>query len=269
MKVFISADLEGVTGVVGEEQLSAGGQDYDRARKRMTEEVNAAANGAIRGGATRVVVNDAHGPMTNILLESLQADIELITGSPKPGSMMAGLTKDFDIVFLVGYHAKKGSPGILSHSYVGSKVADIKVNDRSVGEAGLNGYYAGHFGVPVGLVTGDDQVVAESMDLFKNVKTAIVKWMYSRTAALCIHPQKSKSKIEQQAYLAIKEIQDLKPLVPKSPIQLEVAFLDYGMAEKAAIMPGASLLKDHLTVSYRQDDMGEIFRGLQCMLHMI
>ncbi|RLE68910.1 MAG: peptidase M55, partial [Thermoprotei archaeon] len=113
MKIYISADMEGVCGVVDVEHTRREGKEHDRARKWMVQEVNAAVEGALRGGAEKIVVNDSHGTMRNLLPEELHPEAELIIGSPKPMSMLEGLSEDFDGTFFIGYHARSGSFGVL------------------------------------------------------------------------------------------------------------------------------------------------------------
>ena len=268
MKIYISADLEGISGVVGKEHVDPKGSEYSRARELMTQEVNAAIRGAFKGGASEVVVNDAHGPMTNIMIEKLEPQAELITGTPKNKGMMAGLTEEFEQVFLIGYHAKKGKPGILSHSYSGATVGKIELNGLEVGESGLNSFLAGSYQVPVSLISGDDRAVEELRELIgEQLKTAPVKSSLTRFAARCLSPEKACGLIEEQANLAVQDSRGLKPLEPESPLTLEVTFLDRGLAERAAQIPGAEL--DDAVVTYKHDNMLHIYQAVQTMLMLV
>ena len=155
MKVFISADIEGVACVVSVEDGKLQGVEYERAREWMTGEVNAAVEGAFESGATEVVVADSHGHMRNIMAEKLHEDALLVRGSPRPGTMMEGLDESFDAAFLIGYHAMAGTPkGVLAHTYLGSGIYAIRLNGITVGEPGFNTALAGHYNVPVALVSG-------------------------------------------------------------------------------------------------------------------
>ena len=157
MKIFVSCDIEGVSGVVNALlHTSVEGKDYGRARELMTGEASAVVEGAVKAGATEVVVNDSHGPMTNLLIEKLHPAATLITGAPKHLSMMEGIDSTFDAAVFVGYHSRMGTPGVLSHTISGGSVANVWVNDVLLGETGINAGIAGHFGVPVVLVAGDD-----------------------------------------------------------------------------------------------------------------
>ena len=137
-KVYISVDMEGISGVVGDDQTSAGGAEYNRSRKLMAEDANAAIRGAFEGGATQVVVNDSHGSQRNLLPEDLDPRARLISHSFKRHGMVEGLDETFDAVIFVGYHAKADSPrGLFAHTGSGV-VKDVQVNGRSAGEGGLN-----------------------------------------------------------------------------------------------------------------------------------
>lgn len=239
MKVLISADMEGITGVVSDDQVSRNGKDYDRARLMMTHEVNAAVRGAFAGGATEVIVNDSHASMRNIILEELHPEAQLITGSPKPLSMMQGIDETIDAVFFVGYHAKRGTAyGILDHTYSGTTVVRYKVNGVEYGETGQNALIAGAFGVPIVLVTGDTQVTAEARELLGNIDTVAVKEGCARYAAKTLHPDKAHAFIEEAAKNAVQRAKEIKPLTIQGPYTIEVELTDCGMADMAELIPG-------------------------------
>ena len=174
-KVFISADMEGISGISGSDQLSATGSEYNRSRKLMADDVNAAIKGARTGGASVIVVNDSHGSMRNLRLEDLATDTRLISHSFKRSGMMEGLDESYDAVIFVGYHAQAGSPnGLFAHTGSGV-VGDVRVNGQSYGEGGLNTLVAAWYGVPVVLVTGDDVAVKQVGAVATQAKTVVVK----------------------------------------------------------------------------------------------
>ncbi len=174
-KVYISVDMEGISGINGPDQTSSGGAEYGRARRLAVEDANAAVRGAFAGGATEVVVNDAHGGQRNLLPEDLDPRARLISHSFKRHGMMEGLDDSFDAVVFVGYHAKAGSPrGLFAHTGSG-RVADLTVNGVSVGEGGMNALLAQWFGVPVVVVTGDDVAVEEQRTTTPDVRGVVVK----------------------------------------------------------------------------------------------
>jgi D-amino peptidase len=174
-KVYISVDLEGISGVNGEDQINPGQSEYARARKLMAEDTNAAIRGAFEGGATAVIVNDSHGGMRNLLPEDLDPRARLISHSFKLYGMMEGLDDSFSAVVFVGYHAKADSPaGLFAHTGSGV-IRDLQVNGRSVGEGGMNAALAAWYGVPVVVVSGDDVAVAEVKSAAPGVRTVAVK----------------------------------------------------------------------------------------------
>ena len=174
-KVFISADMEGISGISSSDQLSATGAEYNRSRKFMADDVNAAIAGAVAAGATEIVVNDSHGSMRNLRLEDLDPRARLISHSFKRFGMMEGLDESFDAVIFVGYHTQAGSPhGLFAHTGSGV-VADVRVNGRSLGEGGLNTMVAEWYGVPVVAVTGDDAAVKEVTAVAKTARGVAVK----------------------------------------------------------------------------------------------
>ncbi len=185
MRVYVSADLEGVWGVVHGEHTLREGREHERARRWMTEEVNAAVEGAVRAGTEEVVVNDSHGTMRNLIPEELHPRATLITGSPKPMGMLEGLTSEFDCAFFLGYHAMSGGRGVLSHTYSGRTLRGVKVGGREVGELGLNALVAHHMGVPVVLVSGDDALAAEARDFTPEAEVVVTKRSLGRYAAAC------------------------------------------------------------------------------------
>jgi D-amino peptidase len=243
MKVFISCDIEGVSGVVAAgPQTSPEGKDYGRARELMTGEANAAVAGAVKAGATEIVINDSHGPMTNILIEKIDPAATLVTGTPKPLSMMQGIGPDFQVAILVGYHSRMGTSGVLSHTISGGSVADVWVNEVPVGETGINAGLAGYFGVPVALVTGDDEVCREARSLLPEVHVATVKWAVNRQAARCLPPAKARQLIEEETEKALKDLDSARIWLPGSPVTFKIEFKDSGLAENAARMPHVEVL---------------------------
>lgn len=175
LKVYISVDMEGISGINGNDQTTAGGAEYGRARKLMAADANAAIRGAFEGGATDVLVNDSHGGQRNLLPEDLDPRARLISHSFKRYGMMEGLDETFDAVIFVGYHAKAGTPrGVFAHTGSGI-VRDLVINGKSVGEGGMNAMMAAWYGVPVVLVTGDDVAVEQQKETAPGVRTVAVK----------------------------------------------------------------------------------------------
>jgi D-amino peptidase len=183
VQIYISADMEGITGLVDALDVQPGGADYERGRVMMTEDVNAAIRGAVTAGATRILVNDAHGPMRNLLPDLLHPAASLVRGRPKPMGMLEGLDGSFDAALCVGYHARAGALGVMSHSFMGHEIEDMWLDEYAVGEIGLVHATAAALGVPVRLLTGDNAACAEVTAWDPGVKAVAVKQARDRFAA--------------------------------------------------------------------------------------
>jgi len=261
MNVLISVDMEGIAGVVTGEHTSPGNREYERFRRLMTAETNAAIAGAMAGGASRVVVNDSHGGMANILIEELDPAAELISGSPKPFGMMQGIGPEIDVVFLVGYHAASGTgAAVLEHTWSGL-VVELSLNGRRVGEAGLNAALAGAYDVPVVLVTGDRAVAEEARALLGEIETVAVKDGVTRTAARCLHPQVVQERIRQAAERATARGRTVAPFVVPPPVTLRQRAAHADMAE---LMPGSQRV-DGRTVEWTGGDMQTVYKVFRAM----
>jgi D-amino peptidase len=262
LNVLISVDMEGIAGVVASEHVSPGKPEYERFRKLMTDEANAAIAGAVAGGATRVVVNDAHANMTNLLIEELDQAAELISGSPKPYGMLQGIGPDVDAVCFVGYHAASGTgAAVLEHTWSGRVVA-VRLNDQVVGETGLNAALAGAFDAPVVLVAGDQAVTEEARALLGPIETVAVKAGITRTTAQCLHPATACERIRQAAERAMHLT--IPPFVVPPPMTLEVTFLRAIHADMAELIPGTRRV-DGRTVAWTGDDMPTVYRVFRAM----
>ena len=259
MKVFISADMEGTAGVTDWDQVRPDKPDYARFRRLMTEEVNATVLGALEAGAKEIVVNDSHGTMRNLLIEELHPQAQLISGSPKPFGMMQGVDNSFDVVFYTGYHASAGTQnGILDHSYSSLAVRQIKLGNLVVGEAGLNAALAGHYKVPVALVTGDATAVAQVKKLIPHIETVTVKEPIGRLAARSYQPVEARRRIKEGATRALKRIKDAKPLVLPRPITVEIDLTYTAMADCCMLIPGMTRVNPR-AVAYKARDAEQAY----------
>jgi D-amino peptidase len=262
MNVLISVDMEGISGVVTGDHTSSSHKEYERFRKLMTAEANAAIEGALAGGADRIVVNDSHGGMANILIEELNPAAELISGSPKPFGMMQGIGPEVDVVFFVGYHAASGTgAAVLEHTW-NSHVVELRLNGRAVGEAGLNAALAGAYNAPVILVTGDRAVTEEAQALFGEIETVAVKDGVTRSAARCLHPEVAHQHIRQAAERALRLA--VPPFVVPSPVALQIVFQRAGHADMAALVPGSQRV-DGRTVEWTGEDMPTVYGVFRAM----
>lgn len=262
MRVLISVDMEGISGVVSRDHTSPGHAEYQRFRRLMTAEANAAIAGAVAGGATEILVNDSHAGMDNILIEELDPAASLISGRPKPFGMMQGMGPDVDAVFLVGYHARSGTSGaVLEHTWSGA-IVDVHLNNVAVGELGLNAALAGGYGVPVVLVAGDRAVTEEAQALLGDVVTVVTKVGISRTSAECLHPSVAQERIREAAQQALGK--HVAPLRLMPPIVLQVSFARSLHADGAARMAGARRI-DGRTTEWTGDSMLSIYGTFQQM----
>ena len=176
LKVYISADMEGIAGVVTGEQLGPTGFEYGRAREFMTGEVLAAIAAAREAGATEIVVSDSHGNGQNLLIDQLPDDVRLIRSWPRPLMMMEGIDSTFSAAILIGYHASTTSPtGVRAHTLSSANLAAVSLNGVAVPEGGLSAAIAGRFGVPIVLISGDDVAVEETRRLLGDVEGAVVR----------------------------------------------------------------------------------------------
>lgn len=267
--VFISVDMEGVAGIAHRKQVTRGVGDYEVGRELMTGEANAAVAGAFEGGATRVVVNDAHGDMFNLLPERIDPRAELVLGSPKvPLSMMQGIGPEFDLALFVGYHAAAGTEAaVLDHTYYGRILYDVRVNGQSWTEAALNAALAGTFGVPVGLVTGDDKVCAQAERQVPGVRTVVVKRSMGRGVARTLHPAAAREAIRAAAAEVARAAGEFRPFRPDPPFVLEADVLTTGIADLCSLVPGVERVGAR-TLRYESEDFRDVFRCLLCWTYL-
>jgi len=266
LKVFISVDMEGISGVVHGDHTSSSGLDYARARKWMTEEANAAIDGALAAGATEILVNDSHGNMRNLLLEELRPQAQLITGSPKTLSMMEGIDNTFDAVVFVGYHAAAGTAkGVLDHTYSGRTVSNIWINGRPMNEAILNAAIAGHYGVPVVFIAGDAAVVAQTKEVLGDIEGVAVKEGVARYAAKSLHPETVHKLIREGVQRGVERRKTMRLFKLEQPIRLEIEFVNSGMADMAELIPGVKRI-DGRKVSYTGRDYLETFKLMRGLI---
>jgi D-amino peptidase len=233
-KVFISSDIEGCAGIVDWEQVLGPGPRYNMGCRLLVGEVNAAIEGALRGGAAELVVNDSHSTMHNIDPETLSGDASYISGRYKPLYMMQGLDETFDAVFFIAYHgAIGGEPAVLSHTYNPRAIADIRLNGVTVGESAINALVALHYQVPVVLVTGDRQTAEQARPFLPHAEYVVVKESVSRFAAHSMHPHQARAAITAGAEAALARVSNLGPPSIDLPARLEIDFLNADMAGMA------------------------------------
>ena len=262
MKILIAADMEGITGVVDWVHVDPSHAEYQRFRRLMTQEVNAAVAGAAEAGADEFIVADGHGDAKNILIEDLDARARLNSGTPSPFAMVQGVESGVQAAFFIGYHAHMSTESaVLAHTWSSSLVSNVWMNGRLVGEIGLNAAVCGSFGVPVLLLTGDRAACREAQDWLPGIEVVEVKSASSRHAAECLPPSVTHPLIQQAAARAVKNFQGQPSFILEVdlPVKITIEFLHAGMADRAALLPALTRI-DGRRVELSADDMPAAYR---------
>jgi len=261
-KIYISADMEGVTGAVTGDQLGPTGFEYQRFREFMTNEVLAAIEAARAAGASEILVSDSHGNGENILIDRLPDDVQIVRAWPRPLMMMQGIDATFDGAIFIGYHASTTNPrGVRAHTMSSANLAAVRLNGVEMPEGGINAAIAGHFGVPILMVSGDDAAVGEVSGLLGGIGEAVVKWNYGFHSARTLTPAAGERVIREAVGDAVRTLGTRQPFVLETPIRVEVTFKNYLPAEMLAYLRGVERADAH-TVRYIADDMIDASRFL-------
>ncbi len=263
MKVYISVDMEGIAGISHHDPTGRKDREYPRAVELMTAEANAAIAGAFEGGATEVLVNDSHGGMFNLDQLELDRRATLLQGQ-KTWSMVAGAGPDrgFGVALFVGYHARAGNMlGTIAHTYSFRPVRST-LNGRPAGEAAINAIALGAWGVPVGLVAGDDVLAAEMADWFPWAERVVVKEGAGRNAAASVHPTVARERVRSGAERALRRAigGEMRPLVLEPPYVVEVTYANALQADYACVVPGAERVGE-TGARFAADDPLDAYRG--------
>jgi len=262
-KIYISADMEGLAGAVTMDQLGPGGFEYEKFRKIYTAEVNAAIDAAFKGGATEILVSDSHGNGEGLLVDELNQKVQLVRSWPRPFGMMQGIDDTFDGVFFIGYHASATSTaGIRAHTMSSAHLTDIKLNGVSMSEASFNAAIAGHFDVPVLMISGDNAATSEAASLIGDIEQAVVKWAYGFHSGRTLLPTAANLVIAEKAENAMSKIGEIQPYKLKGPIELDITFQSYLPSEVLAYLPIVERI-DARTVRYVGGDMVEVSKFLR------
>ncbi|MEU4830386.1 M55 family metallopeptidase [Streptosporangium sp. NPDC023615] len=268
MKVYVSADMEGVTGLTDPEEMHAGGRGYERGCELMTADVNAVVAGAFDGGATAVRVNDAHGSTKNLRIDLLDERATLLRGPGKPLRMGQGLDASYRAACFAGYHARAGvRHGVLNHTWMGREIQDVHLNGEVCGETRLVAAFAGSLGVPVVLVTGDEAVCEEARELLGDVETVAVKRGVDRFAAELLPPAVAQARIREAAARALDRVADFRLYAPEPPFTLGVEWNSTAIAAGCALVPGVTAAGPRHT-EFTTDDFSQIMAlmGLFAMI---
>ncbi|MCA1029546.1 M55 family metallopeptidase [Bacillus timonensis] len=262
MKIFISADIEGVSGVATNQQLKTP-SEYQRFRKLMTQDVNAAIEGAFKGGATEVVVADGHGNMSNIFIEDLDPRARLVQGSNRVMCQLEGLDESFDAMMFVGHHGRESASErtTISHTLAGICVKEMKINGKVVGETEMNAMVAGDFDVPAIFISGDDAYVAEVKETLPNVEGAVVKRGIDRFSAELIHPEVAQQLIREKAEIAVRRISEFVALKVEGPVTFEITFKATNQAMMTTTIPSVEMLNSE-TITFTCQDMVTAYKHM-------
>lgn len=267
MKLYISVDMEGITGLADHTHVDSSKHNYERGRLIMTEEANHVISTAFNEGCQEVLVNDSHSKMNNLLIEKLHPEAKVIVGDVKPYSMVQGLDSSYSGAMFIGYHARASMLGVMSHSMIFG-VRNMYINDVAIGEMGFNAYVAGYYGVPVLLVAGDDRAALEAEQLIPNVTTAIVKETITRSAVKSLTPAKAGELLKEKTLAALKNKDLVKPLIPPDHPLLRIEFANYGQAEWAHLMPGTEIEENTTIVRFQARDILEAYRAMLVMIEL-
>jgi len=258
LKIYISADMEGVVGAVTGEQLGPGGFEYQRFREFMTAEVNAAIDAARAAGATEFVISDSHGNGQNLLIDKLPDDVTVIRSWPRELSMMAGIDESFDGVIFIGYHASTANTrGVRAHTMSSANITSLRLNGMEMTEGSMAAAAAGHFGVPVIMVSGDDVAVAENQVLIGDIEGAVVKWAKGFHSAETLTPEAAYEVIRTRTMSAINRIEEFQPYILSTPIELELTLKNYTPVELLGYLPNVERINSH-TIRFTGEDIIEI-----------
>jgi len=264
-KVFISVDMEGITGVVQPAQLGPDGFEYQRAREWMTGEVNAAISGIRSAGPADIVVADSHGNGQSLLIDKLPDDVQIVRGFPRPLEMMQGIDESFAAAVFIGYHASEWTANaVRGHTISSARLLGVKLNGAEVSEGIYNAALAGQFGVPVAFVSGDRLAVTQLQKSVAGVEGAIVKEPLGYHSAMTLTPARGQAMIKDGVARAMSKLSSMQPYRVRTPIDLEVGFKLTIDAERAAFVPGLARLDAH-SVKGTFTDMVQVTRLLQVL----
>jgi len=258
MKLYISIDMEGISGIATVKQTEPGSKEYEKGRLLMIKELNNYINAAFKYGASEILVNDAHYYMDNILRSKLDQRVDLISGDNKKLSMMEGICEEFDTAFFIGYHAGAGGErAVIDHTYT-TNIYQVKINGLKVNEAILNAYLASYYGVPVSLISGDQIFIKETKEVLKDAAGVIVKEARGRTSARLYGEKKVQGKIDNGVKKALCSLDKIN-LISKEEYITEIEFNNSAMADVTEGIPGVKR-NDGRKIIYQCSDMLETYK---------
>jgi len=266
MKIYISADIEGITGATHWDEATKNKPDYREFQEQMTDEVNAACQAALSAGATEIYVKDAHATARNIIAARLPHEVNLIRGwSEHPFSMVQELDETFDAALMIGYHSRAGSGGNpLAHTISSRNVSKIKINQQDASEFLIHAYAAALVEVPVVFLSGDEDICAEAEAVIPNITTLAVKKGIG-ASTLSIHPQFAIEKTSKGVEQALQGNLQLCQIELPEFFDVEIKYKEHANAYHASFYPGANLKEPH-TVQYETTDYIEVLRLLSFVI---
>lgn len=266
-RIYISADMEGVVGAVTGEQLGPSGFEYQRSREFMTEEVLAAIRGARAAGATEFLVSDSHGNGQNLLIDRFPKDVQIVRSWPRPFGMMEGIDETFDGVFFIGFHSSTSNmEGVRAHTFSSATLTDVRLNGKSVSEASFNAAIAGHFGVPVVMISGDDAILAEARSQIGDLEGAVVKWAKSFHSAQSLTPEAAYEVIEAAARRGVERLDDFRHVAIEGNVEIEIQFKHYRQPEILSYLSVVERIDSH-SIRFVGSDILEVARFTQFVNH--
>jgi D-amino peptidase len=266
-KIFISVDMEGISGIGTSAMTSPTGKDYALGRKLMTDEVNAVIGAILQRGPAEILVNDSHGDMQNLLHTELDPRVMYNQGAVKPLGMVEGLDSTYAAAIFLGYHSRAGTAtGFIAHTGTGA-VKGLWLNDIEVGEGELNAAYAGSVGVPVIMAAGDSAFVEQ---FTRTVRTEVVTTKYAITpqAAKLIHPQVVRERLAAAAGRALAARATAKPWVIGKPVRVRLRLADNTVTQILQAIPGVRQV-DGYTVEFTAPTMGDAYRLIRLMYRFV
>lgn len=263
-RLYISADIEGVAGVVSGDHMSPGKFEYEKAREWMTAEVVAACNGAFSSGIDEVVVSDSHGNGQNLLIDQLPDQVQVVRSWPRPLCMMEGIDiGDYVGAMLIGYHSGASDlRGVLAHTLHGGAIQEVRINGQVASETVISSATAAHFGVPIIMVSGDDAYIEHAQTVLPNIETVTTKWSSSFTSARMLLPRLVAEKITTASQDALSRLGDFKAARVPDNIEVEITCLRRNGAELMSYLPCVERIDAH-SIRFVGKDMIEVSKFLQ------
>ncbi len=266
MNIYISIDMEGISGISSISQTDPHSQKYKEGLYFMKRELEEIVKALKKFGVNRIVVNDAHWNMDNLSFIDLDLDIELISGSPKLLSMMEGISSDFDYAFFIGYHSSANTiGGFIDHTYSSFTISEIKINNKRANEAYINGLVASYYNVPVGLISGDDKLYEECKNVFNNCEFVITKYSISRNSVRLRNPKDVYNDYLKAIERALSK--KIEPIEMPRKFEIEITFRKTDMADIVQILPIVERI-DGNKVKFIETDFLKAFRYIRVIINL-